>query len=236
MPRLPRLEIPGVPMHITQRGVNRGAIFIDDGDRHHFLRLLGEACNHYVIKLHAYVLMDNHFHLLLTSPEPGHLSRAMRAIGQNHVQALNYRHGRSGSLWQGRFKSCLVDTERYLLTVMRYIELNPVRAAMVDAPQKHRWSSVHAHLGLTHDRLITPHPLYLALGATAEERTAVYRKWLQQGICDDDRDRIRQHMAQERALGDERFQIMVEKTLNREAACRPRGRPRKNKSHDQATI
>lgn len=227
MPRLPRLEVPGVPLHITQRGVNRGAIFIDDDDRHHFRRLLRDACRKHAVQLHAFVLMDNHFHLLLTSPQPGNLSRAMRTVGQNHVQALNYRHARCGPLWQGRFKSCLVETDRYLLTVMRYIELNPVRAAMVSAPQEYRWSSVHTHLGLACDPLITPHPLYLALGSNAEERSAAYRQWLQEGIGDDDLARIRQHIAQERALGDERFQLMVEKTLNRPASCRSRGRPKK---------
>lgn len=226
MPRLPRLELPGVPVHVTQRGVNRGAIFLDDQDRHHFRRLLRGACRKHAVQVHAFVLMDNHFHLLLTSPQPGALSHAMRAVGQNYVQAFNYRHARCGTLWQGRFKSCLVDTERYLLTVMRYIELNPVRAAMATSPQDYRWSSVHTHLGLACDPLITPHPLYLALASTPDERHAIYRTWLREGMTDDDLARIRQHVNQERALGDERFQRMVEKTLGRPVACRPRGRPK----------
>ena len=166
--------------------------------------------------------MDNHFHLLLTSSQLGALSQAMRSVGQNYVQAFNYRHARSGTLWQGRFKSCLVKTERYLLTVMRYIELNPVRAAMTASPQDYRWSSVHTHLGQACDPLITLHPLYLALGSTPDERHEAYRMWLQAGVADDDR----QHVNQERAFGDERFQRMVEKTLGGPAACRPRGRPK----------
>lgn len=227
MPRSPRLELPGVPLHITQRGVNRAAIFLDDDDRGHFRHLLYETFRQLEIQLHAYVLMDNHFHLLLTSNASGNLARAMRAIGQNHVQALNIRHGRSGSLWQGRFKSCLVESSGYFLTVMRYIELNPVRAAMVRTAQEHRWSSVHANLGHNRDPLITPHPLYLALGGDRNSRWAAYARWLHQGTSDEDLERIRQYISQERALGDERFQRMVEKTLNRPATCRPRGRPRK---------
>lgn len=143
MPRRPRLELPDTPLHVTQRGINKGAIFLDAEDRYHFRRLLHTAFRDHGIALHAFVLMDNHFHLLLTPETVGRLSRAMGWIGQSYVQAFNLRHGRCGALWQGRFTSCLVQSERYLLTVMRYIELNPVRAARVDAPESYRWSSVH---------------------------------------------------------------------------------------------
>ena len=135
MPRRPRLELPGIPMHVTQRGVNRCAIFVDDVDRHHYRRVLREACTKDAVAVHALVLMDNHVHLLLASSQPGNVSMAMRNAGQAYVQAFNMRHGRSGTLWQGRYKSSLVDSERYLLSVMRYIELNPVRAAMVATPE-----------------------------------------------------------------------------------------------------
>lgn len=178
MPRRPRLELPGLPMHVTQRGVNRCAIFIVDDDRHHYRRLLREACSKYAVTLHAFVLMDNHVHLLLTPTQAGGLSRTMREAGQSYVQAFNARHGRCGTLWQGRFKSCLVDSDRYLLTVIRYIELNPVRAAMVTAPEDYQWSSVHTHLGKACDPLITLHPTYLALGSLPAERHAAYGQWL----------------------------------------------------------
>ncbi len=156
MPRRPRLQLPGYPLHVTQRGVNRCAIFVDNIDRHHFYELLCEAMAEHSIGVHAYVFMGNHVHLLLTPPEREALSLAMRNVGQCYVQAFNKRHRRSGTLWQGRFKSCLVDTERYLMTVYRYIELNPVRASMVALPEQYRWSSVHANLGLFEDRLIKP--------------------------------------------------------------------------------
>lgn len=119
MPRRPRLELPGIPMHITQRGVNRGAIFVDDEDRAHFLALLGQELQRAHVALHAYVLMGNHVHLLATATEAGAVSSALRRQGQCYVQAFNRRHGRTGTLWEGRFKSSLVDSEQYLLTVYR---------------------------------------------------------------------------------------------------------------------
>ena len=162
MPRQARLEIPGIPLHITQRGVNRCAIFLDDDDRRHYLNLLADSAKQYALRLHAYVLMGNHVHLLISSDEAGTVSRAMRQLGQNYVTAINRRHRRTGTLWEGRFKSCLVDSERCLLTAYRYIELNPVRAAMIAAPWDHPWSSVHANLARQHDPLVTPHSAFSA--------------------------------------------------------------------------
>lgn len=225
MPRRARLILPNVPLHIAQRGVNRAAIFIDDEDRHHYRKLLHEACAGNAIAVHAFVLMDNHVHLLLTPSRPEVLAAAMRAVGQSYVQFFNYRHGRSGTLWQGRFKSCLVDSDRYALTVCHYIELNPVRAAMVALPEEYRWSSVHTHLGKARDPLITPHPAYQALGATREEQAIAYGMWLHSGIDEEELSAIRSYIAQERALGSPRFQAMAEKALGRPVECRKRGRP-----------
>jgi REP-associated tyrosine transposase len=232
MPRLARLELPGIPMHVTQRGVNRCAIFLDDQDRHHYRRLLRDACRKHAVAVHAFVLMDNYIHLLLSSNRAGQVSRAMRSVGQIHVQAFNLRHRRSGTLWQGRFKSCLVDNDRYLLTVIRYIELNPVRATMVACPEEYRWSSVHSHLGQASDPMLTLHPVYLALGHDVVTRASAYTAWLRTGIGEEDLAAVRAHLGQERALGDMRFQRMVERTLNRPVACRPRGRPKKSDATD----
>jgi putative transposase len=137
MPRSPRLELPGIPLHITQRGVNRCAIFIDDDDRHHYLRLLGLFAREESLAVHAYVLMGNHVHLLVSSPLVGAASATLRRTAQCYVQMFNHRHGRSGTLFEGRFKSCLVSTDRYVLNVYRYIERNPVRAGMVSTPEKY---------------------------------------------------------------------------------------------------
>jgi putative transposase len=226
MPRAPRLDLPDVPLHVTQRGVNRCAIFMDDEDRHYFRYLLRNACRAHGVSVHAFVLMDNHLHLLLASPECGAVTRVMRAAGQVYVQAFNTRHRRSGTLFQGRFKSCLVESGRYLLNVIRYIELNPVRAAMVATPEAWRWSSVHTHARAARDSLVTPHPLYLALGNTPPERAQAYRRWLDAGTGADELATIRRSLQQERALGDAGFRSMVERTLNRSADCRPCGRPR----------
>jgi len=230
MPRRPRLELPGCPLHVTQRGVNHCAIFVDDVDRRHFYDLLCDATAEHGIAVHAYVFMGNHIHLLLTPPAHEALSRAMRNFGQCYVQAFNKRHRRSGTLWQGRFKSCLVDTERYLLTVYRYIELNPVRASMVSLPEHYRWSSVHANLGMIEDPLVTPHSAFLAQDIDPEIRTHAYRTWLREGVGDDELESIRAHLQQERAFGDIKFQAMVEKTLGRPVQLRNRGRPRSRDS------
>lgn len=230
MPRRPRLELPGIPLHVTHRGVNRAATFLDDQDFSHYRRRLGDALARHGIALHAYVLMSNHVHLLLTPPAPGRLSAAMRELGQGYVPAFNRRHGRTGTLWEGRFKSCLVDSEGYLLAVHRYIELNPVRAAMTAAAEHYRWSSAGASLGLVADPILTFHPLYLAMGADTVQRGQHYRAWLQQALQDEDVETIRAHMRQERALGDPRFQAMAQKTLNRPVVVRARGRPRQGES------
>lgn len=228
MPRRPRLEVPGLPLHVTHRGVNRAATFLDEEDFGNYRQHLSDALVEQCIALHAYVLMTNHVHLLLTPSAPGRISAAMRRLGQRYVPAFNRKHGRTGTLWEGRFKSCLVDTERYLLIVHRYIELNPVRAALVASPEEYRWSSVHASLGTTIDPTITPHAVYLASGPDSAQRGSLYREWLRQGMNDEDLHAIRAHLRQERALGNPRFQAMVEKTLNRSVSIRPRGRPRKS--------
>ena len=229
MPRLARLVVPGMPLHITQRGVNRAAIFLDDEDRLHFRTVLHDALATHAIDLHAYVLMDNHVHLLATPRDSPSLGRAMRLSGQHYVRYFNHRHGRIGTLWQGRFKSSLVQEDRHLLQVIRYIELNPVRAAMVDAPEAHRWSSVHGHFG-AQDPLLTRHPLVIATGRTDEERSAWHRAWLKEAIDDEELTNIRRYIAQERAFGNPRFQRMVEQTLGQHAAVRANGRPTKTKT------
>lgn len=228
MPRQPRMMIPGVPLHVVQRGINRGAIFLDDVDRHTYMRLLCEACSEQRVAVHAFVLMSNHVHLLLTpGPEPPSLAKAMRVSGQCYVQYFNARHSRIGTLWQGRYKSCLVDTSpRHVLAVMRYIELNPVRAALVADPAQYRWSSVAHHLGLLTDERLTTHPAYLGLGADARVRVSRYRQWLEQGVNAADLDAIRRYAAKERAFGGRRFQAMVAETLGRVSVARNSGRPR----------
>ena len=225
--RRPRLELPGIPQHITHRGVNRGATFIDDEDFAAYLQALEQVSRAHGVSIHGYVLMTNHVHLLVSAGIAGAVSRMMQALGRRYVRAFNARHGRTGTLWEGRYKSCLIDSDRYLLACLRYIELNPVRAAMVAQPWDCRWSSVHGHLGLRADPRLTSHAGYLALGRDAGEREMAYRGVLMEALSDDLIADIRSHMQQERALGSPAFRTMVEKALNRPVEVRPQGRPRR---------
>lgn len=226
--RRPRLELPGIPLHITHRGVNRGATFIDDEDFASYLQALDACALGQGVALHGYVLMSNHVHLLVSAEAGGAVSRMMQALGRRYVRAFNARYRRTGTLWEGRYKSCLVDSDRYLLACLRYIELNPVRAAMVAQPWDYRWSSVHGHHGLRPDVRLTPHPGYLALGRSSNERATAYRCLLLETLSNDVLADIRTHMQQERALGSPAFQSMAEKALNHPVEVRPQGRPRRN--------
>lgn len=226
--RRPRLELPGIPLHITHRGVNRGATFIDDADCAAYLQALEQTAREQGVAVYGYVLMTNHVHLLVGAQAAGAVSRMMQALGRRYVRPFNARHGRTGTLWEGRYKSCLVDSDRYLMACLRYIELNPVRARMVAQPWEHRWSSVNGHLGLRADARLTPHPAYLALGRDAAERAARYRCLLMEALSDDVLADIRAHLQQERALGSPAFRAMAEKALLRPVEVRPQGRPRRD--------
>ena len=228
MPRPLRIDIPGIPQHVVQRGNDRQPCFFDDADYLCYHTELREIARREGCFVHAYVLMTNHVHLLVSAGIAGAVSRMMQALGRRYVRAFNARYGRTGTLWEGRYKSCLVDTDRYLLACLRYIELNPVRAAIVAQPWDYRWSSVHGHLGLRADARLTPHAGYLALGCHANEREMAYRRVLMEALSDDVLADIRSHMQQERALGSPAFRSMVERALNRPVDVRAQGRPRRN--------
>ncbi len=182
MARLPRLTVPGYPHHVIQRGNNRQAIFVDDEDRRYMLNLLWEHASACGVAIHAYVLMDNHLHLLATPGTAEGLPRLMQSVGRRYVRHFNDRHGRTGTLWEGRYRSTVVETDRYLLACMAYIDLNPVRAGMVGQARDFPWSS-HAHyIGQRTDRLITPHPLFWSLGNTPFAREAAYAEMVHAGI------------------------------------------------------
>jgi putative transposase len=227
MARLPRLDLPGVPQHIVQRGNNRLPCFLDDGDRLRYLTLLREAITATGVRLHAYVLMDNHVHLLATPPAAGTIGRMMQRLGRQYVGLFNARHGRSGTLWEGRYKACLVDSEHYVLACYRYIELNPVRARMVDDPARYRWSSCAANLRLRPHSGLSPHPAWLALGSTPAQRSDCYRTLLVESLPEDTLTEIRHYLQQQRAWGRDDFRAMVEAKTRRFAGVRPAHRPRR---------
>ena len=225
MARSLRIDLPGVPVHVVQRGVNRGVCFIDDLDREFYLACLAGAVDRYRCEVHSYVLMTNHVHLLVTGLDAGSVSLMMQSLGRQYVRRFNNRHQRTGTLWEGRFKSSPVESDRYLLLCCRYIELNPVRASIVRDPRQFRWSSVHANAYGENDRLLTPHPVYLATGNCQDERLRSYRESLFAAIDYEDITAIRAHLAQSKALGSDQFKDQLEKLTGRSAWLRPPGRP-----------
>ncbi|MEP7044408.1 MAG: transposase [Dokdonella sp.] len=216
-----------MPQHIVQRGNNRMPCFLDDDDRQRYLQCLRAALPRYECRLHAYVLMSNHAHLLVTPAEAGAVSRLMQTFARNYAGLFNGRHRRSGTLWEGRYKSCLVDSDGYVLTCCRYIELNPVRAWMLNDPAAYPWSSFQVNAMRKQEDFVTPHPAYLALGSDALSRSEAYRALFREAMPDDLLRDIRSTLQQQRALGTDRFQERVEAELRRFAGVRPVGRPRK---------
>ena len=225
MARLPRFDLPGIPQHIVQRGNNRLPCFLDDADRARYRQLLREALFATGCQLHAYVLMDNHVHLLATPPEAGDIARLMQKLGRQYVGQFNARHRRTGTLWEGRYKACLVDSADYLLRCVRYIDLNPVRARMTDDPVAFAWSGCAALCGLREDPLMTLHPTQRALGRTEAERGNAYRDLLSEALNDEDLAAIRLYLQQQRAYGRDDFRAMVEAKTQRFAGVRPAHRP-----------
>ena len=225
MARLPRLTLPGYPHHIIQRGNNRQPIFADRQDFERMLALLTENAQKLGVAVHAYVLMDNHFHLLTTPPTADALPLMMQAVGRSYVRYFNQRHGRSGTLWEGRYRSTLIESERYLLACMVYIDLNPVRAGMVAQPGDWPWSS-HAHyLGLRADRFITPHALYWALGNTPFAREAAYAQLVQGGINAAQQSALTEATLRGWALGEAGFVDELQKKSQRRVTKTKPGRP-----------
>ena len=176
MPRRPRLKLAAIPLHLIQWGNNRGACFFAEDDYQFCLDHLGGSCKQYAVDLHAYVLMTNHVHLLMTPQEGAGPSRVMKHLGQRYVQYVNRTYRRSGTLWQGRFRSCLVGEEDYFLGCHRYIELNPVRAGMVVHPGEYRWSSYGHNAQGGETACIRPHPLYTGLGRDTRLHQEAYRE------------------------------------------------------------
>lgn len=191
MPRHARLRFPGLPLHIVQRGNNRNACFFTDNDRLVYLGLLQELLDPCGCALHAYVLMTNHVHLLLTPTQADSASLLMKRLGQEYVQYVNRSQGRTGSLWEGRFRSSVVDAEVYGLRCSRYIELNPVRGHVVSSPADYPWSSFGANALGHRSALITPSDAYMALGRTEGERAAAYRALFAGDLTADEIEEIR---------------------------------------------
>lgn len=227
MPRRPRLALQGVPLHLIQRGNNRQACFFADEDYRFYLDWLYEHAGKTGCRVHAYVLMTNHVHLLISADKTDAPGALMKALGQRYVQYVNRVYRRSGTLWEGRFRSCPIQEEAYLLACQRYIELNPVRAGMVGHPGEYRWSSYRANAQGEVSPLIRPHGLYDALGLDVVERQAAYwalfRYELEPGLV----DQIRQATNGNFVLGSERFAAEVAAAIGRRVVPGKSGRPRR---------
>ncbi|MDR3451769.1 MAG: transposase [Rhodoferax sp.] len=225
MARLPRLTIPGYPHHVIQRGNNRQAIFASAGDYQMLLDLLQDNARKFGVALHSYVLMTNHFHLLATPESLDSLPQMMQAVGRRYVRYFNDAQGRSGTLWEGRYKSTLIQTERYLLACMVYIDLNPVRAGLVAEARDYPWSSYGHNAGLRADKLITPHPLYWALGNTPFAREAAYAELVRAGISGDQQAALTESALRGWALGEPDFVADLQRRTARRVSPVRAGRP-----------
>ena len=226
MPRRCRIHLDEVPLHIVQRGHNREPCFFAEDDYSSYLHWLGEALTESECLLHAYVLMTNHVHLLLTPKKAEAVPKLIISLGRRYVQYINRSYRRTGTLWDSRYKSSLVQPETYLLACQRYIELNPVRAAMVDDPVHYRWTSYRANGLGQPDARLTPHPLYLALGRNDKERQAAYRGLFQGHLDRAAIDDIRLALNQGQPVGNARFHAKIQQMTGIRREAKPRGRPR----------
>lgn len=227
MARLPRICPSGIPQHVIQRGNNRQICFVDKQDILVYAGWLKDYARKYEVAVHAWVFMTNHVHLLVTPSSDDGLSDTMQSLGRRYVRYFNNRHGRSGTLWEGRFKSCLVQTEIYLLHCYRYIEMNPVRAGMVDDPSAYRWSSYHCNALGVESELCTPHHEYLKLGKGPEARLENYRALFKTRLDPELLQQIRTSTNRGLALGNDRFEQEIESVYGRRVRPARMGRPRK---------
>lgn len=231
MPRRPRVIVPNTPQHIIQRGNNRQACFYADDDYQFYLQWLKFHADKLGVEIHAYVLMTNHVHLLVSTEKADAISAMMKALGQRYVQYINKTYNRSGTLWEGRFRSCPIQVEAYLLACQRYIELNPVRANMVAHPAEYKWSSYAANAQGVANSMISTHLLYKAMGADAEKRQTAYRELFRYALDIGLVDEIRKATNSNYALGSEAFIKQIEAALGRRATQGKSGRPKNVKNY-----
>ena len=237
MPRRPRVLLADYPLHIVQRGINREPCFFTDEDYHCYLHWLEEAARACGCAIHAYVLMTNHVHLLLTPAETGAPSRLMQSLGRRYVQYANRFYRRTGSLWEGRYKSSVVQAESYLLACSRYIELNPVKAGMVVDPGQYRWSSYRSNGLALADQRLTPHVLYRQLGPDSTARQVAYRSLFRPELDDAVAKDIRTALQLGMPVGSERFAETICARMGIRHNTGQRGRPnRPNETQDDLEL
>lgn len=225
MARMPRLVLPGAVHHVLQRGNNRQPVFADDLDRQAYLDDLREASALHGLRVHAYSLMSDHVHLLVTPLAQHSLARAMQTVGRRYVAAFNRRHDRTGTLWEGRFRTCLIEAPAYFLLALRYVEQHAQRDGLVERAADMRWSSASHHLGLRRDPLISEHPAFWATGNTPFEREAAHRSSLAQALTEAELQVLRRHVHTGWPLMSEAGRQQLAEQLQRPLAPRSPGRP-----------
>lgn len=230
MPRKPRFYMPGAPVHALQRGHNKSAVFFDDFDYLEYLRCLKQASDACGCAVHAYVLMTNHVHLLMTPEDPASISRLFQGLGRHYVRYINETYDRRGSLWEGRYKSTIVQSQTHLLTCQRYIEMNPVRAGMVDHPAKYRWSSYSANALGVSNSILSKHTEYQLLGRSPEDRQSAYGGLFDTTLGVEEIELHRTALQTGTPLGNDRFRARIEAVSGRKIGFLRRGRPKKRVS------
>jgi putative transposase len=231
MPRTGRVVLPNTPHHIVQRGHNRDSIFADARDCHYYLANLREWKTTLGCRLYAYCQMTNHIHLIVDPGDnPESLALLMKRVAARQTRFVNALEGRTGSLWEGRYKSSAIETDRYLLACCRYVELNPVRARMVGAPEDYLWSSYRHKVGLAESPVVDLDPCYLAMGGAHRERVARYRRWVAEAIPPGEWRLIRDAVQRGQLTGSQGFVEQVQQRIGRRVAQRGRGRPRRSKN------
>ncbi len=227
MPRAPRLVVAGYPHHVILRGNNKSAVFFSDKDRRFFIDCLKESMVKEHSRIYAYCLMTNHVHLLVAPFKEDSLAAIMQSLGRRYVRYVNSNHNRTGTLWEGRYKSSLVDTDKYLLACSRYIELNPVRAKIVRNPTEYNWSSYRFKDGSSEEEFIDMDPSYLGLGSTKEGRQEKYKKFVSETVSDSELRMIRSVTQRCGIMGTSDFSDRVCSMIGRKMSLKPRGRPKK---------
>ena len=226
MPRKPRASVVGVPEHVIQRGNNRQVIFTSDEDMKAYVAWLKQYSVKFEVAVHAWVLMTNHVHLLCTPGSPSAISNMMQALGRSYVQYFNRAYQRTGTLWEGRFRSSLVQQEAYLLELYRYIELNPVRAGMVNDPADYTWSSYQCNALGKKTELLKPHLLFMALGTDDSSRRRSYQNLFRCHVSGQLLEDIRRSANKGLVLGNDHFIDQVEELTGKALRERKRGRPK----------
>ena len=236
MPRKPRFYLPGLPVHVYQRGHNKQPVFFEEEDYLVYLRHLKAVADTFDCKIHAYVLMTNHIHLLVTPKTSDGISLLFQGIGRHFVPYINKTYERRGSLWEGRHKSSVIGADDYLLSCMRYIELNPVRANMVEHPDQYRWSSYTCNALGVDNAIIKPHELYLSLAGTANKQQAAYRALFASAVKKDESDLIYASLQSGTPIGNDKFTTYIESVTRRKIGFIKVGRPEKGNKKAGASL